>query len=297
MFALVGAKQIFAQQDPQYSQYMFNQLVINPAYAGSKEALCMAFSNRNQWVDMPGAPKTNTLFLHGPLRSRKIGLGGYVIQESIGPKKWTGIYGDFAYRFKLGKGKMALGISGGYNRYVFDLSKLEYHDPTETFSSNTITPGALDFSTGFYYNSRSFYIGGSITHLNKSKLDLGGNSNAQYSLQRHSYLYLGKGWQLNDNVVFNPSVLFKADGRSRSSQFDLNFNFLLKQRLWLGMSLRQGYGVVFLAQCLVTDKLKLGYSYDRGFNKIGTYGKASHEIMISYDFSVFKSKMISPRYL
>jgi type IX secretion system PorP/SprF family membrane protein len=296
LFVVLTAKNNFAQQDPQYSQYMFNQLVINPAYAGSKEALCMAVSTRNQWVDMPGAPKTNTMFLHGPLLNKSIGLGGYVIQESIGPKKWTGIYGDFAYRFKLGKGKLSLGLSAGYTHYVFDLSKLDFKDASETFSSNTVSPGAMDFTTGFYYNSKSFYIGGSITHLNKAKLDLG-SSTTNYSLHKHSFLYLGKGWQINDNLVFNPSLMFKSDDPKRGAQCDLNFNFLLKKRLWLGLSVRQAYGLVFLTQYLVTDKFKIGYSYDRGLNKIGIYGKASHEILISYDFNIFKSKMLSPRYM
>jgi type IX secretion system PorP/SprF family membrane protein len=293
-FILIASSQLVqAQQDPQYSQYMFNQPAINPAFAGSKDALCAAFSTRRQWIDMPGAPLTNTLFVHGPLKSKSIGIGGHLVQESIGPKKWSGAYADFAYRFRFGKGKLALGISAGFNRYIFDLSKLNYQDNTESINTS-VNAGVADFNTGFYFNNKSFYIGGSITHLNRAHFKLGANS--EYNLEPHSYLYFGKGWQLRENLVFNPSVMIKS-ANPGTAQCDINFNFLIKQKLWLGASIRQNYGFVLLAQYTITDRFKIGYSFDRGLNRIGLYGKSSHELMLSYDFNIFKSKMISPRYL
>lgn len=295
----------FAQQDPQYSQYMFNQLAINPAYAGSKEALSAVMDLRKQWINMPGSPQTGSLSFHGPLAAKALGLGGHMVAESIGPTSWTAAYLDAAYRLKLGKGKLSLGLSGGFVNYRLDVAKLDYKDGSEPIGSYTGQRTAFDVSTGFYYYSPSFYIGGSITHLNKpnlykdaSTVNLGGtNKNVTlfFNLDPHSFLYLGKGFKVNDNLVFSPSVMLK--GVAGQGQMDLNFNFLLKQKMWLGISLRSGYGIVALFQLYVTNQFKVGYAYDQGLNRIGLIGQSTHEIMLSYDFTNLKTKMLSPRYL
>ncbi len=295
VFLLLFVASLKAQQDPQYSQYMFNQLVINPAYTGSKEALTVGLSNRNQWVSMPGAPKTVSLFIHGPLKSKKIGWGGHLISESIGPVKWSGIYGDFAYRIVLPKGKLSFGLSAGILGYAFDVSQMKYKEAGESIINGPTNSGALDFNTGFYYYTGSFYIGGSLTHLNKAKVYNQGTTSIQ--LRPHCFIYMGKAWELNENLVFNPSVMLKTLTEGDYSALDLNVNFLIRNRLWLGLSARQKYGMVFLIQYLVNDKFKIGYSYDKGANRIGTAGHATHEIMLSYDFNVFKPKMLSPRFL
>lgn len=299
----------FAQQDPQYSQYMFNQVVINPAYIGSKEALSATMDLRKQWISMQGAPRTGTISLHGPLAVKSIGLGGHLINEAIGPAKWTAAYFDFAYRFKLGKGKLSLGLSGGLVNYNMTLTQSDYKDPGEVFpSQNMGSKTAFDVNTGFYYYSNSFYIGGSITHLNSPSLynnttyytnasALKDTSYINFNLRPHTFLYLGKGFLINENLVINPSVIFKNDNPRRVGTMDLNCNFLIKKKLWLGISLRSGYGVVGLFQYSVTDQFKVGYSYDMGLNRIGTLGGGSHEIMLGYNFNIYKSKMLSPRYL
>ncbi len=294
-----------AQQDPQYSQYMFNQLVINPAYAGSKEALSTVIDLRKQWVAMPGSPQTGTISMHGQLL-KSLGIGGHLITESIGPTKWTAAYMDLAYHFRLGRGKLSFGLSGGVVNYNINVSALDYKDGGEPMLNYTGARTKFDVSTGFYYYNQSFYIGGSITHLNSPNLYSGTstinianvpkNVSLFFSLQPHSFLYLGKGFKINDNLIFSPSIMAK-NIQGGSASFDLNANFLLKNRVWLGVSLRSGYGIVGLFQIFVTDKFKVGYAYDQGLNKIGTQGQGSHEIVLSYDFNNFKSKMLSPRYL
>lgn len=294
-----------AQQDPQYSQYMFNQLVINPAYAGTKEALSAVIDLRKQWVAMPGSPQTGTISMNGQIL-KSLGIGGHLITESIGPTKWTAAYLDLAYRFKLGKGKLSLGLSGGLVNYNMNIGELNYKDGGEPILNYNGPRTKVDFSTGFYYHSQSFYIGGSITHLNSPNLynstntvtiaNVPKNVSLFFSLQPHSFLYLGKGFKINDDLVFNPSIMIKNTSGGVAS-VDLNANFLLKNRLWLGVSLRSGYGFVGLFQIFVTDKFKVGYAYDQGLNKIGIQGQGSHEVVLSYDFNNFKSKMLSPRYL
>ncbi len=300
---------IFAQQDPQYSQYMFNQVVINPAYIGSKEALSATMDLRKQWVSMQGAPRTGTISLHGPLAIKSIGLGGHLINEAIGPTKWTAAYFDFAYRFKLGKGKLSLGLSGGLVNYNMTLKQSDYKDPGEVFPSQNLgSKTVVDFGTGFYYFTNSFYLGGSITHLTNPNLYNTSNnytnsssvkdtSIINFSINPHSFLYAGKGFLINENLVINPSVILKSGNAKRVASVDVNCNFLIKKKLWLGVSLRLGYGLVGLMQYSVTDKFKVGYSYDQGFNRIGVVGGGSHEIMLAYNFTIFKSKMLSPRYL
>jgi type IX secretion system PorP/SprF family membrane protein len=294
-----------AQQDPQYSQYMFNQLVINPAYAGSKEALSSVMDLRKQWVAMPGSPQTGTISMHGQLFN-SLGIGGHLISETIGPAAWTAAYMDVAYRFRLKRGKLSFGLSGGLVNYNINLSKLDYKDGGEPILNYSGPRNAFDVNAGFYYYNQSFYIGGSATHLNSPNLYSGTgtvtianvpkNVSLLFSLQSHYFLYAGKGFQLNDNLLFNPSVMVK-NIQGGTGSVDLNANFLLKNKVWLGISARIGYGVVALIQVYVTDKFKVGYAYDQGLNKIGIVGQSTHEIMLSYDFNVFKNKMLSPRYL
>jgi type IX secretion system PorP/SprF family membrane protein len=288
---------------------MFNQVVINPAYIGSKEALSATMDMRKQWISMQGAPRTGTISMHGPLPSKNVGLGGHLINEAIGPTKWTAAYFDFAYRLKLGKGKLSFGLSSGLVNYNMSLSQSDYKDPGEAFPNQNLGQKTVfDAGAGFYYFNNSFYIGGSITHLNNPSLynstyyftnssSTKDTSTINFSLRAHSFLYLGKGFQVNENFIINPSILFKNDDPKRVASFDLNCNFLVRKKLWLGVSYRNGYGLVGIVQYSVTEQLKVGYSYDRGFNRLAVAGGGSHEIMIGYNFNIYKSKMLSPRYL
>ncbi len=299
---------LIGQQDPQYSQYMFNQLVINPAYAGSKEALSSVIDLRKQWIAMPGAPQTGTFGIHGPMAFKSLGIGGHIIAEAIGPSQWTGAYTDFAYRFRLGKGKLSLGIAAGVVNYNLNLSASDYKDPGETYPSQNMGPKTkFDATAGFYYYTSSFYMGGSITHLTNPNLYYGSMVNAptlthkgdtstiNFNLAPHVFLYMGKSWLINDNLVINPSIMYRAVGMIQN--IDFNCNFLIKQRVWAGLSLRSGYGMVYLIQYMINDQFRVGYSFDQGFNRIGIYGKSSQEIMLGYNFNIRKSKMVSPRFM
>ncbi|MHB8262118.1 MAG: PorP/SprF family type IX secretion system membrane protein, partial [Bacteroidia bacterium] len=209
--------------------------------------------------------------------------------------------------FKLKRGKLSFGLSGGLVNYNINTNKLDYKDAGEQMLTYTGARNAFDANAGFYYYNRSFYLGGSISHLNSPNLYKGNgmypvsstlakNASLFFSLEQHYFLYAGKGFQLNDNLLFNPSIMIK-DIQGGTPSADLNANFLLRNRIWLGVSLRGGYGFVALVQVYVTDKFKVGYAYDQGLNKIGIAGQSSHEVMLSYDFNVFKTKTLSPRYL
>lgn len=296
----------FAQQDPQYSQYLFNQMAINPAYAGSREAIASVMDLRKQWIAMPGAPATAALSLHAPLPKKNIGVGGHLVAESIGPARWTSAHLDVAYRFKLGPGKLSLGLSAGIVNYNFDWTQITLRDqaeiPANVAKSKETKP---DANFGFYWYGPTFFIGGSSTHLFQNTLVKGSfkdslgvvTSTSAIKYATHNYLYLGKGFKISDNMIFSPTILFKTENAKRGNSVDLNFNFLFHEKFWIGMGLRSKYGLVFLTQYYINDKFRIGYSFDLGFNRIGTVGRSSHEIMLGYDLNIFKSKMLSPRYL
>jgi type IX secretion system PorP/SprF family membrane protein len=307
LIILFFTKNSFAQQDPQYSQYMFNHIVINPGYAGSKDVLSVTAQIRKQWVGIEGAPQTNDISIHGPLKKKHIGVGGHMMLETIGPKRWAAAYGDFAYRLRLGHGDLGFGLSAGFMSYQFDYSKISYGNQNE-FNQSIIgelnkTQTKFDGSFGIYYHNPNMYIGYGVTHLTEPKLyqitTNGGNnaSSIRFNVKRHHFISIGKGFRLSDNVVFSPSVLLKTLETTQTFNADLNLNFLLQRRLWLGASIRSSKNIIFIAQYLINSQFKVGYSFDLNYGGISMGRNNSHEIMIGYNLKSSASHIISPRYL
>jgi type IX secretion system PorP/SprF family membrane protein len=284
----------FAQQDPQYSQYMFNQLAINPAYAGSKEAISASSFLRAQWVGIKGAPNTETFTIHGPMRNKKVGLGLTVIADQVGPQKSVGVLGSYAYRLKVRNGKLSFGLRFGVYQYSFNWNLVTYKDQAD-FSQGTTTTIIPTADAGLYYYTNSMYAGFSVTHLYNGRLTEVNSQNGEYvQSSPHMFFTLGKAWEISEKLIFNPSCMIKLAGNAPGT-IDVNASFLIDQRLWVGLSGRSAAGIVGYTQFSVTDKFRVGYSYDFGFNKIGL-GAGSHELMISYNFSVQKPPFFSPRY-
>lgn len=301
---LIGVAQ--AQQDPQYSQYMFNQVVINPAYAGSKINWNATAIVRNQWVGIKGAPKTVSLSLNGPIKVKNLGVGGHVVGETIGPKSWTAMYSDISYKIRLGGGHLAFGLSAGMVSYKYNFSALDYADPTEMPSDlNELNKNktSFDASFGLYYYNKSTYIGLSSSHINQPQLyniassDTTGTGSALiFNLTKHNFLTFGHGFIINDNLVFSPSLMIKTANKGIGRSMDLNLNFLINKKLWAGISMRSSKTYVLLAQYTLNNKFKIGYSYDANFSLLSR-NRGSHEIMLGYVFLKQGSSIISPRFL
>jgi type IX secretion system PorP/SprF family membrane protein len=292
---------IKAQQDPQYNLYQFNQMIINPAYAGSRDALAITALRRDQWVSFPGAPKTTCLSGHAPILNKNIGLGATIIRDEIGPRSTTGFYANFAYILKLSqKFKLSFGLNGGYNRYQFDFNKITFQkDEATPELFQTLTKGTLDVNAGLYLRSNSFFMGLSATHINNPSVytyesTLGTNGKVTYKVVTHLFFTIGNSFVINENVVFAPTILVKQVSNEVGA--DLNLNFFLYKRMWLGAFYRAGYGPGALMQFYATDKLRLGLSYDTGLSDARKLG-SSFEVMVGFDFSGTKSKMINPRFL
>ena len=284
-----------AQQDAQYSQYMFNQFAINPAYAGSKDAINTNIFYRSAWVDVEGAPTTTSFDVQGPMHKKNAALGFNLIHETIGPKKTAGIFGSYAYRIKIRNGKLSFGLRAGIYQNVFDWGKITYKDKLDIYDTYTTeSHTAFNTDAGLYYYSNTLYWGISVTHLNKGRIINLKNKNGEYSnLLPHLFFTGGKAWEVTDKLIFSPSYMIKyVEGAPICADF--NFSFLIKQQIWVGLSFRTGVGIVTYLQYKITDKFKIGYAYDIGLNKLGA---SSNEIMISYDIKVFKKPaFISPRY-
>lgn len=291
-----------AQQDPQYSQYMFNQVILNPASIGSRNAINVMASFRKEWVNVNGTPQTNNLSVSGPLKDKKIGLGGHLTQENIGPRKWTTAYMDYCYRVKLGKGKLSFGLSTGIMAYNFNSTKLDLYDKEEpVLYMNSVNRSVkFDLNAGAYYFTRSYYVGFSATHLTSPKMyreELQpGVSNKFYNLNQHFFLTAGRAFLIRENLVFSPSIMVQSVFLKEAT-VDVNANFLIYSKVWIGLSCRSSMALVGLAQYIITDRLKIGYSYDYGFRGIARSSYGSHEIMLSYDFLNTRSKIVNSRFL
>ena len=303
VFVLFGK----AQQDPQYNLYQFNQLIINPAYAGARDGLSVVASVRNQWSGFNGAPKTSCISIHGPVVNKNLGIGFTMISDVMGPRNMVGAYGNIAYILKLSsKWKLSFGISAGYNRFQFDFSKITFKTTeSNSFLSQNQSYNALDLNSGLYLRTNTFFIGLSASHLqNKSLYDYdiqGINATGQpinysiaYRLRTHTIFTMGKSFKINDHLIFAPTVLARrVNGKGNG---DLNLNFFLYNKLWLGAFIKGGYGPGFLFQAYFTDKIRLAYTYDTGLKDARKLGP-SHEVTLGFDFSGTKSKMLNPRFL
>lgn len=285
-----------AQQDVMYTQYMFNGLAFNPAYAGSHEATSLTFLWRRQWLNIPGAPQSFTLGAHTPLGGKKIGFGIQAAQDQIGVSNQTSANASLSYMLPLSAhGVLSFGLSAGLDKLDFDFNSLQLgqsvdatFDPSQSIDENKGNIGA-----GLYYHSNRTFVGVSVPRLIENEF---GNANGTSFVQkRHLFVYAGHVFDLHPNLKFKPNVLFKAV-EGADLQVDLNANFLFIDKLWLGVSYRSFESVGLLAQYMVTDQFGVGYAYDLNVNGLKDYNSGSHEIVLNYLFSFRKKTMLTPRY-
>ena len=296
-----------AQRDALYSQFMFNRLVINPAYSGSRDVLTMTLLNRYQWVGFgDGAPRTFTFSAHSPLRNENVALGMYVYADQTGPFTDVGFMGNYAYRVRLLNGILSLGLQAGFNQVNVDWDAVEMRDGDDPVSlsrpKNKLQP---DANFGIYYYTKSYYLGVSSKQLFESqygKVDFEDGLSAYATLARHFYGIAGAAIPLTDNIVFRPGLMFKYT-ESAPLNVDINASFLFNDVFWLGASYRTNRNaitsknaLVFMIELNLSQNWRLGYSYDTYLTEMKTHQQGSHEIMISHDINLFKPRMLTPRY-
>ncbi|HZG00380.1 MAG TPA: type IX secretion system membrane protein PorP/SprF [Chitinophagales bacterium] len=297
----------FAQQEPLVSHYMFNHLLINPAYAGSKDFAMVSLLYRTQWTGLDGAPKSVLGSINGPVfKSRKVGLGLTLSNDKIGVTNSTDIYGDYAYHIPLSdKFKLGLGAKAGIS-YISEGvpdKLIDDNDPLYQADRSKIVP---NLGAGAYLHSRTFYFGVSsprlITYDPDRPAAVGDTASETPAIVRHYWVTSGAAFEVSPDFVIRPSIMLRAS-KNVPLQADINANFLIKQFLWLGATFRTGdehagmpEAVIGLVELQLTKQFRVGYSYDFTMSELSDYSGGSHEISLGYDFGRDVLKMKSPRY-
>lgn len=289
----------YAQQEAMYSQYMFNTLAINPAYAGSRNLTSATVLYRSQWVGIEGAPKTATFTIDAPINDKKIGLGLQVFSDKIGIVNTTGAYASYAYRLRMEKGTLSFGLQGGASQYRADFTSVQLNsgsanDPA--FQQN-INKVLMNFGAGIYYNSDRFYMGLSSPQLLNNKLtDFTVESDNSFRGQAlHLFLATGYVFPLGEDFNLKPSVLVKGV-KGAPIEADFNATLWIKDVIAFGAQYRTKADIAALVEFQVSPQIRLGYSYDRSVTKLVNFNSGSHEIMLRYEFGFEKGKILSPRY-
>lgn len=296
MLALTGTA--WGQQDPQYSQYMFNSLAYNPAYAGSRDALSGTFLLRKQWVQLDGAPFTGSVSLHGPSRNERHGFGIALVHDRLGITRQNFLNGSYAFRFPLGPGRLSLGLQGGISQFQNRYSDVITINPDQINPGVNLSAVLPSAGTGVYFNTERFYLGLSVPNFIAGKYFRYKDQMAQAlaSTQRiHYFGTMGVVIPLGENVEFKPSVVAKY---VQNTPFEMDFNasFLFKQRLWLGAGYRTGDALIFMLEYFTPGGLRIGYAYDYTLTQLRQVNTGSHEIMLGFDLAPRKTKIITPRY-
>lgn len=299
---------VSAQQDPQYTQNMFNLFAINPAYAGSQGQVCFSSLYRQQWIGIEDAPLTTEVGIHTPF---KLFGAEHGIGLSFNQDNYLGLINkspalSYTYRFNLGKGKLGLGGRVGYNMYTYNPSAWRYPFDVEKGAASASDPSIpaagttpvdfVDYSAGAFYNSEDAYLGLSMTHITSPELKYDGstatNSAAKTNLLSHIYVSAGYYYQLPSNplIVIAPSFFMMSYGQG--TQLNFNSNVIYNDKIWGGISYRVNDAISALFGFQLYNGLKLGAAYD--FNVLSPVGKLSNgsvEFLLSYSFSLKKEKI------
>ena len=293
---LLLALQTYGQQDPQYTQYMYNMNIINPAYAGSRENLSFGLLYRNQWTAIDGGPETGTFFGHSPI-GNNLGLGLSVIADQIGPVKETNTYVDVSYTLKLGGAhRLAFGVKAGATFHDINLtssnvSVIDQNDPFFGIGINETTP---NFGAGFFYYTDNYYLSLSVPNF-LSSVHLDANGNKIGSETQHYFLTGGYVFNVSPKTELKPSFMLKSAFDAPSS-FDINLNARFFKKFEIGASYRLDDSFSGLVNFAVTPSIRLGYAYDAISSDIKAYAPASHEVMLLFDLNFPKKVSRSPRY-
>lgn len=288
------SKSAIAQQDPHYTQYMYNQAVLNPAYAGTKENLEITMLYRNQWTGLEGAPDTFTFSGHSPIGD-KVGLGLSAIVDKIGPVKENNIYADFSYRLPLGGNHtLALGLKGGITLHDIALADVAIIDPNDPLFAQNVNSSTFNVGAGAFFYSDNYYVGLSIPNF-LSGVHLDENGNQFGTETQHYFVTAGYVFQANENIKIKPSFMVKSAFDAPTS-FDINANFLFYDRFEIGGSYRLEDSFSGMVNFAFTPNIKIGYAYDSIMSDLNVVANASHEVFLQFGLNFPRKVSRSPRF-
>jgi len=297
LIAAISFLETKAQQDPHYTQYMYNMNVINPAYAGSKENLSFGLLYRKQWVEIEDAPTTATFSGHMPV-GRNVGMGLSLISDEIGPVTEQNVYADFSYTLNLGgEHKLAFGLKAGATFHkvgLFDDVYSTLPDPNDPAFAENTNNVYMNIGTGIFYYTEKYYVALSVPNMLKSKhLDFNGREFGTET--QHYFLTGGYVFDLTDNVKFKPFAMFKSAFNAPSS-LDVSTNFLFNEKFEIGATYRLEDSFGAMVNYAISPNVRIGYAYDHIVSDLKVTTPSSHEVILLFDLNFPKKVSRSPRY-
>ena len=300
IFSFFAIATLYAQQDAQYTNYMYNTMNINPAYAGSRGNMSVFGLHRTQWVGLDGAPTTNTFAIHSPIRESNVGVGLSLMNDVIGPSNESTISADFSYTINTSDTyKLAFGLRATAHLLNIDFSKLNIYNQGDALAQynidNRFSP---NLGVGAYWYSDNTYFGLSIPNMLETKhFDKGQTSYSASSVpyeRMHYHFIAGRVFDINSSIQFKPAFLAKMV-EGAPLQLDLSANFMFQEKFTLGAAYRWDAAMSALAGFQVNDNWFIGYGYDAEVTKLANYNSGSHELFLRYEFSK-KKQVASPRF-
>jgi type IX secretion system PorP/SprF family membrane protein len=289
---------VTAQQEIQNSFYMFNSSVLNPAYAGSREALSAVLDYRNQWTGWKGAPTTSNFIIHTPLVRESIGVGLNAVSDQIGPTNKTALFADLAYRLRLNKknDRLCFGVRTGLDMIRNSFSDLKMNDNTDPLSQNNVNfnTNAFNFGAGIYYYGKRHFIGLTAPKIIPTQL----SQDALFAASKqvlHYYLIGGYVFKLNSLWDLKPGFCVKYTQNAPVS-IDGNVSVLFNNQIWFGVMYRHGAAAGANVMYNINKQTRIGYAYDYSLTNMGKYSPSTHEIIVGFDFLSNTKAMKSPRY-
>lgn len=287
---------VFGQTEEQASLYMFNPLLFNPAYAGTRGSINLVAGGRFQWVGFDGAPRSQFLSFSAPVVGQSLGLGFHLSNDQIGARSRTSAFADISYSIKLNRKnhRLAFGMSGGADWQVYNFSRLYTTDPDDPAYGYYASRVRPNFGAGLYYYGERHYLGISVPRLLRNRL---GNQTIGENLQRrHLYVTAGYVFKINSVIDFKPSTLVKISENAPLT-FDLNANFLFYKTLWVGAMYRFHEAVGLNMAVMIKNTVTIGYAFDFPVNgMMNARQGGSHEVMVGFDLRTKKKAVRSPRY-
>lgn len=306
---LLGTYSSSAQQDPQYTQYMYNTQVINPAYVGSREALSFGLLGRTQWVNFEGAPKTGTFTVNSPIGVLgNMGLGLSIVHDELGPAVESNITIDYSYTINTSDtDKFSFGLKAGLDLLDVDFTKLNIADPGDIFENNVDSKIQPQIGAGVYYHTDRFYTGLSVPnflntkHFDESQIgniinDPSGTAGSTTAAERlHYFLIAGYVFDLGDNLKFKPATLIKLVSGA-PLEWDASANFLINEKFTIGASYRWSAALSAMAGFQISDEIFIGVGYDYQTTDIETYSDGSYEVFLRFDVFNKPERVLTPRF-
>ena len=287
------------QQDPIFSQYMFNTQAINPAYAGMWEKVGFLSLVRKQWAGIDRTPFTQMISFHTPLKNEYVGMGLNIINDKFGREERFSVFGDYSYEVLINpKLRLRMGLKFGFMNYQNPLTKYQLYpdgqfDPA--FQEDIDLKFLPNFGVGAFLYEENFYVSVSLPKLVKNDFQANRNNYGTLSEIRHLYLTGGYVFHLRNNVKFKPTAMLRAT-LGAPVQADFSANVLLREKLWLGAMFRTGDALCVVAQWIFDNNIRIGYAMDLAFTEIYKYQNGTYEFTLSYDIDFYGRSYVRSKY-